>query len=90
MSTSSVEEIHSDPLEAAVSVPNGMSEGSRYRDLPHRSSNESLKAHSTFAVKLSETGKAVVPIVDGLDRQPHLSLALAAEPKEKEAFLFVI
>ncbi|XP_064384983.1 uncharacterized protein LOC135333889 isoform X2 [Halichondria panicea] len=27
----------------------------RYRDLPHRSFNETLKTHSSFAVKLSET-----------------------------------
>lgn len=29
----------------------------RYRDLPHRSSNEALKAHTNFSVKLSETGE---------------------------------
>jgi len=28
----------------------------RYRDLPHRSFNETLRQHSSFAVKLSETG----------------------------------
>ncbi len=30
----------------------------RYRDLPHRSFNETLKTHSSFAVKLSETGES--------------------------------
>lgn len=29
----------------------------RYKDLPHRSFNETLKSHSSFAVKLSETGE---------------------------------
>ncbi len=29
----------------------------RYRDLPHRSFNDTLKSHSSFAVKLSETGE---------------------------------
>ncbi len=65
MSTSSVEDqpemasslASAELLEAAV--PNGVAEGSKYRDLPHRSSNETLKSHSTFAVKLSETGKKI-------------------------------
>ncbi len=30
----------------------------RYRDLPHRSFNETLKTHSSFVVKLSETGES--------------------------------
>lgn len=34
---------------------NGTCQCSKYRDLPHRSSNETLKMHSNFAVKLSET-----------------------------------
>lgn len=29
----------------------------RYRDLPHRSSNEALKTHTSFSIKLSETGE---------------------------------
>lgn len=29
----------------------------RYRDLPHRSSNEALKTHTNFSIKLSETGE---------------------------------
>ena len=29
----------------------------RYRDLPQRSSNEALKAHTKFSVQLSETGE---------------------------------
>lgn len=29
----------------------------RYRDLPHRSTNEALKSHTNFSVRLSETGE---------------------------------
>lgn len=36
----------------------------RYRDLPHRSFNETLKSHSSFAVKLSETGKLNLSLFD--------------------------
>ena len=41
-----------------VGSANGDSYGmKRYRDLPHRSSNETLKAHTNFSIKLSETGE---------------------------------
>lgn len=59
MSTSSSIEEASEPAPAPVvnqNHMNGMSQCSRYRDLPNRSSNEALKMHSHFAVKLSETG----------------------------------
>ena len=42
--------------EAAAAMSNGTARCSKYRDLPYRSSNETLKMHSTFAVKLSEAG----------------------------------
>lgn len=32
----------------------------RYRDLPHRSSNEALKAHTNFSVRLSDTGELLI------------------------------
>lgn len=60
MSTSSVEE--GVELEPAV---NGTSRCTRYRDLPNRSSNEALKLHSTFAVKLSETGTRAMGVGGG-------------------------
>lgn len=47
-------------VEEGPPVPamNGSAQSARYRDLPYRSSNEPLKAHSNFAVKLSEIGKS--------------------------------
>ena len=47
---------------AASSAMEGSSssEMKRFRDLPHRSSNEALKIETTLVVKLSETGTPIV------------------------------
>ena len=39
------------------SADSSSSDTKRYRDLPHRSSNETLKTHTNFSIKLSETGE---------------------------------
>ena len=51
---------HVTPVNSFTSF--GSADGSsadmkRYRDLPHRSSNETLKTHVNFSIKLSETGE---------------------------------
>ena len=51
---------HVTPVNSFTSFGSADSNNSglkRYRDLPHRSSNEALKAHTNFSIKLSETGE---------------------------------
>lgn len=48
------------PVNSFTSFGSADSSGAgmkRYRDLPHRSSNEALKTHTNFSIKLSETGE---------------------------------
>ena len=48
-----------DSVDLTQSQDPSRSDYLRYRDIPHRSFNETLKAHSNYAVKLSETGELV-------------------------------
>ena len=50
---------HVTPVNSLTSFDSAdsSSDMKRYRDLPHRSSNEALKTHTNFSIKLSETGE---------------------------------
>ena len=51
----------------------------RYRDLPHRSFNETLRTHSNFAVKLSETGLQVYSLMTSLKEKRYYQVPCLPE-----------